>query len=118
MNKADFIRVHLIEKGVPADLIRPKPFLWSRYKNWNDVPLVFQSPIKIVFVYSFFSGAFWGGFMWLAIWHIEPERWPMYLMGSAFFGLSVSLIDAYRVYKAQKRLGESNWNNWYKRNYE
>ncbi|WP_253822826.1 hypothetical protein [Vibrio coralliilyticus] len=56
--------------------------------------------------------------MWLAIWHIEPERWPMYLMGSAFFGLSVSLIDAYRVYKAQKRLGESNWNNWYKRNYE
>ncbi|MGR5322192.1 DUF6404 family protein [Vibrio sp. DNB22_19_1] len=118
MDKAEFIQIHLIEKGVPADLTKPKPFIWSKYKDSNDAPLVFQSPIKVVLIYCLLAGPLWGGLMWLTIWHNEPERWPIYLIASAFFGVSGGLVDVYRAYKARKRLGETNWKNWCKRNYE
>ncbi|MFH4620298.1 magnesium transporter [Vibrio furnissii] len=56
MEKAEFIQKHLIEKGVPADLTKPTAFIWSRYKDPSQKPLVFQSPAKILIAYGLFMG--------------------------------------------------------------
>ncbi|CAM3000872.1 DUF6404 domain-containing protein [Vibrio mytili] len=117
MNKLEFIQLHLIEKGVPADLTGPNLFIWSKHKDSTSMPLVFQSLTKVILVGGVFMGLVWGAMMWIMWWHSEPERWSNYLVSSVFFGIGMGLITAFRIYRARKRLGTDDWESWCERNY-
>ncbi|MDF5668116.1 DUF6404 family protein [Vibrio parahaemolyticus] len=118
MEKAKFIQQHLIEKGVPADLTKPTPFIWFKYKYPTQKPLVFQSPKKILLTHGLFMGPLWGALMWAFTWHSEPDNWIIYLIGSFLFGICMGLINVFRTIKARKLLGETSWENWCKQNYQ
>ena len=118
MEKEEFIRLHLIEKGVPVDLTKPTIFVWPKYRDLSKKPLVFQSLVKVFLMYSLLLGPLWGAFMWAFSWHKQPEHWRVYLIGFALFGILMGLITIFRINKVRKSLGENNWENWCKRNYE
>lgn len=117
MDKAKFIQQHLIEKGVPADLTRPNTFIWSKYTNVSQTPLVFQSLQKVFLIYGLSMAVIWGSLMWMFTWHSEPEHWKTYLISSAIFGFFMGLVNVFRIVKARKKLGEKSWENWCKKNY-
>ncbi|HCM0840995.1 TPA: DUF6404 family protein [Vibrio parahaemolyticus] len=112
MEKAKFIQQHLIEKGVPADLTKPTPFIWFKYKDPTQKPSVFQSPKKILLTHGLFMGPLWGALMWAFTWHSEPDNWIIYLIGSFLFGICMGLINVFRTIKARKLLGETSWENY------
>ncbi len=118
MEKSKFIQRHLIEKGVPADLTRSTVFICSKCNDLSKKPLVFQSLIKVLLVHGLLMGLLWGSIMWILTWHTEPERWKIHLVSSAAFGISMGLINVFRIVKAQKKLGEKSWKKWCKQNYE
>ncbi|MFW9709566.1 DUF6404 family protein [Vibrio parahaemolyticus] len=118
MDKVVFIRQHLIEKGVPTDLVYSWPFLWAKLFKSKGKPLVFQSPIKLFVLDALYESVIWGGFMWFIVWHLRPEGWPIYVILSIAFGLSMGLVTAWRVHKAKKKLGPLGWGEWCKANYE
>ncbi|MGF1746955.1 DUF6404 family protein [Vibrio minamisatsumaniensis] len=118
MEKAKFIQKHLIEKGVPADLTKPTTFIWSKYKDPSQKPLVFQSPIRILITNGLFMGGLWGALMWILFWHSDPDLWITYLTSSSLFGIYMGLINVFRTIKARKLLGETSWENWCKQNYQ
>ncbi len=49
--------------------------------------------------------------MWFIVWHLRPEGWPIYVILSIAFGLSMGLVTAWRVHKAKKKLGPLGWGN-------
>lgn len=118
MKKAEFIQLHLIEKGVPTDLTKPTMFIWSKYNDPSKKPLVFQSSMKVLLTHSLFMGPLWGALMWTVTWHTEPDYWMVYLIASALFGICMGLINMFRIIKARKSLGETSWENWCKQNYQ
>ena len=61
VDKVVFIRQHLIEKGVPTDLVYPWPFLWAKLFKSKGKPLVFQSPIKLFVLDALNESVIWGG---------------------------------------------------------
>ncbi|MGR5325861.1 DUF6404 family protein [Vibrio sp. DNB22_17_1] len=101
MEKAEFIQKHLIEKGIPADLTKPTAFIWSRYKDPSQKPLVFQSPARILIAYSL-MGLLWG----------------TYLVSASLFGICMGLINVFRTIKARKLLGETNRESWCQQHYK
>ncbi|WP_028023410.1 DUF6404 family protein [Enterovibrio calviensis] len=118
MEKAEFIQKHLIEKGVPADLTKSTAFIWSRYKDPSQKPLVFQSPAKILITRGLFMGLLWGALMWVFFWHSEPNSWVTYLVSVSLFGVCMGFIDVFRTIKARKLLGETNWETWCQQHYK
>ena len=118
MDKAKFIQQHLIAKGVPADLTRPTPFIWPKYKDASQKPLVFQSPMKVFLKHGLLMGLVWGSLMWIMIWHAEPDRWITYVISSAMFGTLMGIVIVFRIVNARKILDEKSWEHWCKQNYE
>ncbi|MEZ9410328.1 DUF6404 family protein [Vibrio lentus] len=106
-----------MEKGVPADLTRPNAFIWPKYTNVSQTPLVFQSFQKAFLIYGLSMAVIWGSLMWMFTWHSEPEHWKTYLISSAIFGFFMGLVNVFRIVKARKKLGEKSWDNWCKKNY-
>lgn len=117
MEKAEFIQKHLIEKGVPADLTKPTAFIWSRYKDPSQKPLVSQSPAKTLITYGLFMGLLWGALMWVFFWHSEPKNWVVHLDLASLFGICMGFINVFLTMKPRKLLGETNWENWCQQHY-
>ncbi|MGR5450412.1 DUF6404 family protein [Vibrio sp. PNB22_2_2] len=117
MEKAEFIQKHLIEKGIPADLTKPTAFIWSRYKDPSQKPLVFQSPARILIAYSL-MGLLWGVLMWVFFGHSEPNNWGTYLVSASLFGICMGLINVFRTITARKLLGETNRESWCQQHYK
>ncbi len=118
MKSAEFIQLHLFKKGVPADLTTPTVFTWSKNNDPSKKPLVFQSPIKILFMHGSLIGLLWSAIMWIFVWRHAPELWVNYLISSVLVGLFMGFINMYRVIKARKRLGGQNWEDWFRNHYE
>ncbi|MBW3695512.1 magnesium transporter [Vibrio sp. T187] len=118
MNKMDFIQLHLIEKGIPADLTRDNYNLWSRLLCTETKPLVFQSPFTVLIKQGLLFGLVWGALMWLILWHSIPEHWFRYLCTSLVFGMFMGGFVAIRIVKARKKIGNMSWEKWCKTNYE
>ncbi|WP_229651828.1 DUF6404 family protein, partial [Vibrio parahaemolyticus] len=118
MKKAEFIQRHLIEKGVPADLTKPNSFVWSKYKDPSEKPLVFQSPIKVLMKHGLFMGLLMAVVMLIFAWHTESKNMMIYLISSCFYGICMGSINMFRIIEAQKNLGEKSWEKWCERNYE
>ena len=120
MNQMEFIKQHLIEKGIPADLTKNGSSFLYRFISSEEKgkPLVFQSPITVFIKEGFIFGLVWGLLMWVMIWRFTPDKWVIYLISSLFFGLCMGGYLSLRIVAAQKKLGNVNWEDWCRKNYD
>ncbi|EKF9437082.1 hypothetical protein O1C18_002804 [Vibrio cholerae] len=60
MNKMEFVRSLLIEKGISARLAKPYPYLFYKFARLDMKPRVFESPLKLFVLQSVLGTVFWG----------------------------------------------------------
>lgn len=115
MQKMEFVRVLLVEKGVKPQLTNPYFYLWWKLLRIEAEPRVFESPFKLFFLQAIFGSVFWGGFMWLLFWQFEGfTTFQVYC--SLFFGLFTGLCSALEVARARRKYGLSTLERWLEQN--
>ncbi|MDW6019226.1 DUF6404 family protein [Vibrio plantisponsor] len=117
MEISEFIKLYLIEKGVPRDLTKPHIDIFSRWFANSSKPLVFQSPIKTFFKQMPLYSLTWGSLMWFTSWSNSPEEWITYIVSSLLFGAILGLYHPCRIHMAHKKLGAISWEEWCSSNY-
>lgn len=58
MQKMEFVRVLLVEKGVKPQLTNPYFYLWWKLLRIEAKPRVFESPFKLFFLQAIFGSVF------------------------------------------------------------
>ncbi|WP_146531863.1 DUF6404 family protein [Vibrio cyclitrophicus] len=115
MQKMEFVRVLLVEKGVKPQLTNPYFYLWWKLLRIEAKPRVFESPFKLLFLQAIFGSVFWGGFMWLLFWQFEGfTTFQVYC--SLFFGLFTGSCSALEVARARRKFGLSTLERWLEQN--
>ena len=115
MQKMEFVRVLLVEKGVKPQLTNPYFYLWWKLLRIEAKPRVFESPFKLFFLQAIFGSVFWGGFMWLLFWQFEGfTTFQVYC--SLFFGLFTGSCSALEVARARRKYGLSTLERWLEQN--
>ncbi|WP_223100038.1 DUF6404 family protein [Vibrio sp. SCSIO 43132] len=113
MVRVEFIRLHLMEKGVPADLVNPSPFIWSKHLYPLGKPLIFQSHLQIM-MHSLSLAIVWGGVLWMLLHDFYPEK----VISSVVFGVLIGASLWVRVLWNRKKLCLGSWEEWCENNYE
>ncbi|EJL6343546.1 hypothetical protein NMR33_003594 [Vibrio cholerae] len=101
MNKMEFVRSLLIEKGISARL--------------DMKPRVFESPLKLFVLQSVLGTVFWGGFMWLLVWQFQGFA-ASQVYASMFFGVITGLFLAVEVARIRRKHGVTDFDSWLKAN--
>ncbi len=112
INEIEFIRMHLIEKGVPNNLVSPSPFIWSKYMNPLGKPFIFQSVDKVV-LYSLKCAVLYGFVSWL----VQRELSQGLLVASLVFAVIMGLMIWSQIVYSRKRLQVECWKQWCMDNY-
>ncbi len=115
MNKMEFVRSLLVEKGISSRLAKPYPYLFYKLARLDMKPRVFESPLKLFVLQSVFGAVFWGGFMWLFIWQFQSFSVSQ-VYASLFFGVFTGLFLAIDVARGRKKHGLTNLDSWLKEN--
>lgn len=115
MEKMEFIRTLLIEKGVKVRLTKPYPYLLYKLCSVDMKPRIFESPFKLFALQSVFGALFWGGFMSLAVWQFQGFSITQ-IYGSLFFGIFTGVFLAIDVARVRKQFGLTSLENWVKEN--
>ncbi|EOV6289259.1 DUF6404 family protein [Vibrio parahaemolyticus] len=112
INEIEFIRMHLIEKGVPNNLVGPSPFIWSKYIDPLGKPFIFQSVDKVV-LYSLKCAILYGCVSWL----VKRELSQGLLVSSLIFAVIMGLIIWNQIVCSRKKLQVESWKQWCMDNY-
>ncbi|MEI2565276.1 DUF6404 family protein [Vibrio metoecus] len=115
MNKMEFVRSLLIEKGISARLAKPYPYLFYKFARLDMKPRVFESPLKLFVLQSVLGTVFWGGFMWLLVWQFQGFV-ASQVYASMFFGVITGLFLAVEVARIRRKYGVTDFDSWLKAN--
>ena len=115
MDKMEFVRTLLIEKGISAHLIKPYPYLFHKLARLDMKPRIFENPLKLFALQSVIGAGFWGGFMWLFVWQFQGFTISQ-VYGSLLFGLFTGLFLAVEVVRVRRKHGFTNFDSWLKAN--
>ncbi|EJU9689815.1 hypothetical protein V9J77_003439 [Vibrio cholerae] len=115
MNKMDFVRSLLIEKGISARLAKPYPYLFYKFARLDMKPRLFDRPLKLFVLQSVLGTVFWGGFMWLLVWQFQGFA-ASQIYASMFFGVITGLFLAVEVARIRRKHGVTDFDSWLKAN--
>ncbi|MDA0148447.1 DUF6404 family protein [Vibrio sp. LaRot3] len=104
MDKMEFARTLLVEKGISARLTKPYPYLLHRWAGLDMKPRIFESPLKLFALQAVLGSAFWGGFMWVLLWQFD-EFSVSQVYASLFFGVGTGLLLAIEVARVRSKHG-------------
>lgn len=115
MDKMEFVRTLLVEKGVSDRLTKPYPCLLHKWARLDMKPRVFESPLKLFALQSVLGAVFWGGFMWVFVWQFQ-EFSVSQVYASLFFGVFAGLFLAIEVARVRRKYGLTSLESWLKAN--
>ncbi|TOE59039.1 hypothetical protein CGJ40_13030 [Vibrio parahaemolyticus] len=112
IKEIEFIRMHLVEKGVPSNLVTPSPFIWSKHINPLGKPFIFQSKGKVA-LFSFKCAVLYGSVSWLVKRDFSQEL----LVSAIAFAVIMGLIIWLKIVRLRKKLQIGSWKDWCVDNY-
>ncbi|GLQ72998.1 DUF6404 family protein [Vibrio penaeicida] len=112
MIEMQFVRLHLIEKGIPNDLVTPSPFIWSKYLNPKGKPFLFQSLTQVM-LHGLRFGLLCGSLMWL----IGADSNYELAIKASVLGLGMGLVNWVRITRTKRKLDIVSWEKWCSENY-